>query len=585
MKALADLILTLSPRTSAGLTTTCKRPTRSGPSKTNYTCTCEPTYLCPTLSPRPLTAGDQALATTVALKAPSRAIEVQYSPPQLGFGLALVTLLTLLALAIHGYHPYAEDGGVYMAGVKRLLHPALYPRWSEFVTEHLRFSLFAPLVATLVRVSHLPLMTVWLLLYIASFWLTLFAAWQLATRCYASRPACCGAVSLLAAWLTIPIAGTSLMLMDPYFSARSISTPCALFALVAVLDLLAPNPQYSRATGLLRCILPLGFAALVHPLMAAYALGCVLLLACLLAQNQRVRVGGTTALTVLALTVAALVYGNAQHETPAYLQVALTRTYWFVTRWEWYEQFGLLAPWAILIAISLRRPTPTSTAAIALARTGAVAASVAILVSLLFARAAAPTYLVARLQPLRIFQIVYILMILALGALLGEKLLQRKPLRWAATFILLTTIMLLAERQTFPRSAHLELPWQQSRNGWQRAFNWIATHTPVDALFALDAHYVTQPGEDAQTFRAMAERSALADYSKDGGEASITPGLTTAWSIGQTAQTGLNTASDATRIAQLRPLGVDWIVLPQAAITSFACDYTDDVVKVCRLPR
>jgi hypothetical protein len=524
------------------------------------------------------------LATTVTLNASPQTTAAQPNTPQLRFGIVLVTLLTLLALAVHGYHPYAEDGGLYMAGVKRLLHPALYPRWSEFVTEHLRFSLFATLVAALVRLSHLPLMTVWLLLYIASFWLTLFAAWQLATRCYIGVEARCGAVSLLAVWLTIPIAGTSLMLMDPYFSARSISTPCALFALVGVLDLLQPIQQSSRVGALARCILPLLIAALVHPLMAAYALGCVLLLACLSSRNNRIRIGGATTLSILAVLVAALLYRNAQPETAAYLQVALTRTYWFVAHWQWYEQFGLLAPWAILIIIGLRSNATTSAQARALARTGALAASVSIIVSLLFARTPAPTYMVARLQPLRIFQIVYILMILAIGAFLGEKLLQRKPLRWAVTYTLLAAIMVLAERQTFPRSDHLELPWQQPRNGWQRAFIWIATNTSVDALFALDAHYVTQPGEDAQTFRSMAERSALADYSKDGGEASITPSLTAAWFIGQTAQTDLNTASDATRIARLQPLGVDWIILPQAANTSFACDYNDEAVKVCRLP-
>jgi hypothetical protein len=145
--------------------------------------------------------------------------------------------------------------------------------------------------------------------------------------------------------------------------------------------------------------------------------------------------------------------------------------------------------------------------------------------------------------------------------------------------------MVLADRQTFPRSAHLELPWRQTGNSWQRAFEWISRNTPVDALFALDAHYVTQPGEDAQTFRAIAERSALADYSKDGGETSISPGLTAAWSIGQTAQTGLNSASDAQRVAKLRPLGVGWIVLPASATTAFACDFADDAVKVCRLPQ
>ena len=53
----------------------------------------------------------------------------------------------------------------------------------------------------------------------------------------------------------------------------------------------------------------------------------------------------------------------------------------------------------------------------------------------------------------------------------------------------------------------------------------------------LDSHYITSPGEDAQSFRAIAERSAMPDYSKDGGEASIMPGLTSAWMSGVVAQT------------------------------------------------
>jgi hypothetical protein len=289
-------------------------------------------------------------------------------------------------------------------------------------------------------------------------------------------------------------------------------------------------------------------------------------------------------LVLLALLIATVLYSTTPPDSPAYLNVALTRTYWFVARWNWYEQFGLIAPIAILAAIGLRRTGPSQRTGRTLARTGAVAGTVAIGVAVLFARANAPNYLVARLQPLRIFQIIYILMILALGAALGEKFLQSKPSRWIVIFALLAVIMMFAQRQTFPHSPHLELPWNKTNNGWQLAFEWISANTPVDALFALDAHYVTQPGEDAQTFRAIAERSALADYSKDGGEASITPALTAAWATGQAAQTDLNTASDASRITILRPLGVSWIVLPNTAATSFPCDYSDEAAKVCRLP-
>jgi hypothetical protein len=98
-------------------------------------------------------------------------------------GFEVTILLTVLSVVVHGYHPYAEDGGIYLSGIKRLLNPQLYPYWSDFVTAHLRFSLFAPMVAFLVRKSSLGLMTVMLLLFIACIWLTLFAGWQLAICC------------------------------------------------------------------------------------------------------------------------------------------------------------------------------------------------------------------------------------------------------------------------------------------------------------------------------------------------------------------------------------------------------------------
>jgi len=38
---------------------------------------------------------------------------------------------------------------------------------------------------------------------------------------------------------------------------------------------------------------------------------------------------------------------------------------------------------------------------------------------------------------------------------------------------------------------------------------------PVDAYFALDPDYMAAPGEDYHSFRALAERSQLADNIKD----------------------------------------------------------------------
>jgi hypothetical protein len=144
--------------------------------------------------------------------------------------------------------------------------------------------------------------------------------------------------------------------------------------------------------------------------------------------------------------------------------------------------------------------------------------------------------------------------------------------------------MVYAERQIFPNSVRMELPWNAPVNQWEQAFVWISRNTPKDALFALDANYISQPDEDAQGFRAIAERSMLPDYSKDGGVASIAPQLSSAWMQGQAVQTGLSTESDAERIAELKPLGVSWVLLRKTDSTRLRCEYGNDAVKVCRLP-
>jgi hypothetical protein len=505
----------------------------------------------------------------------------------LGFACKLVTALTVLALAVHGYHPYAEDGGLYMEEVKRQLNPSLYPHGTEFVAGHLRFSLFGSLTTGLVHRSHMTLEAVLLLLHVASLWATLLAAWLLAAKCYALREARAGAVTLLAAWITLPIAGTSLMLMDPYVTARSVSTPCVLLALACTLEVLLPAAGgLAKRCGVfaLSCA-ALMLAAAMHPLMAAYGFGCVLVLASLLSPLEGIQVWGTAGLGMAALGVAAAIQAMAPPESAAYARAAMTRSYWFPAEWRWYEQFGLIAPMILLAIAGFRRRREGDSAKIALTRMAMVCGGVAVAVALLFARAGLNTHMVARLQPLRIFQIVYVVMILFLGAAMGERLLRRRFLRWLTTFGLLALTMLFAERQTFPSSPHLELPGRAPQNRWEQAFVWIRQNTPKDALFALDAHYITSPGEDAQSFRAIAERSALPDYSKDGGKASITPGLTSAWMAGVAAQMRLSEESDAQRIATLRPMGVTWVVLKRSSHTGFECDYANERVKVCRLPK
>jgi len=487
----------------------------------------------------------------------------------------IVSLLSLFALAVQGFHPYAEDGGLYVAGIKKMLDPSLYNVRPEFVLAPLRFSPFAPTLAGISRMSNLPLPWVLLGLYAASIWGTLFGGWMVVSRCTASLTARYGAISLLACWLSIPIAGTSLMLMDPYVTARSLSTPLTLFAIAWAMDTLTG----SWRSGIL-CAIALTLAV-VHPLMATYALTTVVVLLLLGSQREVVRRWGPFLFGGFIILVAAIVQAASPYESPHYVMAVLTRAYWFPLQWQWYELFGLLAPIALLVLVGRAFEAKCWRL---LTQTVITLGVLSVVIALCFSRASLSTHLVARLQPLRCFQIVYEVMILLLGAWLGDRWLKRKPWRWALMLTILGGVMFASQRSTYPESAHFEWPGVVPQNLWSQAFLWIRDNTPKDALFALDANYISQDSEDAQSFRSIAERSVLPDYSKDGGETSITPRLADAWFEGETAQTGLDTENDGAREAKLQPLGVEWVVLRRNSLTAWVCPYENVMVKVCALP-
>jgi len=494
-------------------------------------------------------------------------------------------VLTLLVLLVHGYHPLAEDGGLYVAGILWKLNPTLFPHDTAFVTEHLRFSVFAPFVAALVHITHLPLPWILFLLYLLSTALTLFAARQLLRRIIASEPAQLAGVALLAAWWTLPVAATSLMMLDPYLTARSLSLPLSLLAIALALDDWRRTPR-----SLFLCALNLLLALLFHPLMTAYALAYIILLRLF---RQHTVLPRLAILTASVLGVALLIQLTAPQESPALLAAEITRYYWFLSQWHSYELLGIIAPLLIFVALQRRRRIAFSPATTTLCRAAIALGLIATLVALLFARENIATHFVARLQPLRVFVLLYALMAMLLGVALQQLCFTTRPRAFQlrvmlrsipfCVIIAFAAIMFEAQRSAFPASTHLELPNRPNPNPWTQAFLWSRDHTPRNALFAIDADYITTPGEDAQTFRATAQRSILPDHSKDGGEAAITPSLANAWFLGATAQTNLSALDEPTRDARLLPLGVNWLVLHTSAPTHHPCPYANSVVKVCSL--
>jgi hypothetical protein len=496
---------------------------------------------------------------------------------------SLLLLLTAAMFLIHGYHPFAEDGGIYVAGTEYLLDATLFPHNTAFVTAHLHYSVFAYSLAALVRITHLRLEWVLLGAYTLSLWLMLYASLQVLQRCRFQPRAQLAGASLLAVWATLPVAGTSLLLLDPYLTARSLSTPLSLLAIAFALDDWSSGRDGNRS--LLTCMACLALAALFHPLMAAYAVAMVISL-----RIVRLRSWPRAALILagVALIAATAAYLLAPPESPTVVAASVSRYYWFLSQWHWYELCGLIGPVVILTLLLVSHRDGRSPI-VTLCRASLIVGIIATLTDLLYAHRDAPTHLVARLQPLRVFLLLYAIMTLLLAASLTQRLLASRlstQTRWlilSTVFLLNACTLFYVQRMTFPASRHLELPWLTSANPWSQAFLWARNNTPTTALFALDADYITTSGEDAQTFRATARRSALPDFSKDGGEASITPSLAQLWQQGVTAQQDLSAQPDALRAARLRPLGVTWMVLHASAITRFPCPFDNGVVKVCRL--
>jgi hypothetical protein len=476
-------------------------------------------------------------------------------------------ILTPLALMVHGYHPYADDAGIYVAGVKKMMRPSLFTTDAMFVVAHTQLSVFSHVLAAIVRVCRIPLEPTLFLGYLLSIYAFLLACWQLATRIFTSRPVQWAAVLLAAATLTLPVTGTALAVMDPYLTARSFSTPFALFALVGCLD-----------RSWKRTLFWLAAAAAMHPLMAIYS--AAFLAVFVLIQVGRPR--AALALCGLGFALCGGIYLATLHQPvdSAYLPAVMSRQYFFLVHWHWYELLGLVAPLALMMVAARRSENDSpirhlSLAAIAVGCT-------ALLCSLAYVHPGGP-YLLARVQILRSFHSIYAIGIVLLGGLLGRVLLKHRAWIGAVTFSAIAGIMLFAQLQTYSASAHVEWPWAAPHNQWQQAFLWIRNNTPQNALFALDSSYTTARAEDTQGFRAIAERSSLVDGLKDGGVVAVFPALAPLWNRQRLAVLNLSHASDAQRVSRLRPLGVSWLVLDADTPTALPCPYRNDAVAVCRL--
>jgi hypothetical protein len=130
----------------------------------------------------------------------------------------------------------------------------------------------------------------------------------------------------------------------------------------------------------------------------------------------------------------------------------------------------------------------------------------------------------------------------------------------------------------------LELPGRAPANPWLQAFAWIRVNTPEDAYFALDPHYMEAPGEDFHGFRALAERSQLADAVKDAAVVTQVPELGTVWANQVTAEEGWRSFKLADFERMKTAFGVDWVLVAYPQPSGLACRWHNDSLAVCQIP-
>jgi hypothetical protein len=474
----------------------------------------------------------------------------------------LLLAMTAGAVVLHGYHGGAEDAEVYLPGVLKNLNPALYPRNSEFFGSHAGMTLYPVLVAGSIRLSHLPTATVMLLWHLATIFGFLFACFRIARLCFSEKHAVWCGVALTASLLTLPVAGTALYIMDPYVTTRSFSTAASMLALASILE-----RRYAAGAGWV--VLTMA----VHPLMSLFLLA----LAGMLVLFQSARTLAPFMFAVFPLSL----FPPVSH-LYIYRVVLQTHRYFLITNWAWYEWLGMLAPLVMLLAMATagRRACGGPMAHVL----KVVAAFEAFfIVAALLISVPGPLERFAEIQPMRSLLLVYILLFLFGGCLLGEWVLRRRVWRWALLFAPLCAGMAVAQVQLYPDSRHLEFPWLQPRNSWVEAFDWIRGHTPEDAYFALDPDYKHLPGEDEHGFRAISQRSMVADNWNDAGVVSMFPALAPEWSEQVESLRGWKQFQRPDFLKLKARYGVDWVLLQRPGASGLVCPYQNERLVVCRV--
>jgi hypothetical protein len=493
-----------------------------------------------------------------------------------------ILLLAIAGFLVMGYHPGLEDDGIYLSAVKADLNSSLYPHDLDFFRLQTQATVFDHAMAAFVRVTRIPVEWSEMLWQFLSLYVILFAAHRIAQKLFTEPHAAWAAVALLSAMFTLPVAGTALNIADQHLHPRNVATALILCAVERVLA-----SRRMQAAGLL------AGALLVHPIMAAFGISFCVILACVsrnASQQEvmaRIRSGSIKQFALAAVPMAWI------FETPtvSWRRALSTRSYYFLSRWTWYEWLGVIAPLVLFYLLwRWERSHPTRSKGAA-SKPALKTLALALLLYGIFQQVVAfvmlgPAALVrlTPLQPMRYLHLEYALLVLIGGGMLGKHCVGISRARWLIFLLAAGGTMFAFQRLLLPASEHIEWPGRPTANEWLRAFSWIRQNTPQDAYFALDPKYMELPREDFHSFRALAERSQLADEIKDAAVATQVPELASRWAQEVDAQAGWDRFRQDDFQALNARFGVDWLLLSEPPPARLTCIWHEKNLSVCRIP-
>ncbi|MEP6914165.1 MAG: hypothetical protein ABJC89_00905 [Acidobacteriota bacterium] len=473
-------------------------------------------------------------------------------------------MLAGVALLLHGYHFGVEDQTLYLPAIERHLAPALFPHDAVFFLTETRFTWFDELTAGFIRATHLPLDVAVFIIYLAALLAILAACQRLLRTTFADRSAEWAGLLTVVILLPFPVAGTRMALVEWYLHPRGPAMACMLWAFVAGIE--------RRMIAL-----PLiALAAAIHPLTALWGVAHVACQARCWRWRMRLPVA----------VAAVLPFWTLGHRPPrwetSYWLDALSPSQFdirYPINWPWYEWVGVVAPLALLAYCAWdsrrRGAARLATVTALLGVSGALGVLVALALTVFPSRR-------LPFQPMRELHIVYFVTLLSVGAWIEQRLLRGRLHYRLLFFVPLATAVVLAQ-PSFPSSPHVEWPGRPPSNGWADAFEWSRQHTPVDALFALDPFYLRRTTADTHSFRALAQRSMLAEAVHDLSPAAMSPALGARWMAESKDLAAWQrfTREDFENLK--RKYGVSWVVLARPQPPDLVCPYVNESAAVCRL--